>query len=312
MELINKDIVTEFIIIGFSSLREYTVLLFIMFLVVYLVTLIGNSVIFLTIKTDYQLNTPMYYFVSNLSVIDISYTSITMPKMLADFMVENKTIPFAVCIIQMYLFLSLGATECFLLSVMAFDRYAAICNPLHYTTVMTKTKCILLAAGAWLCGFLAPLPSTILLLKLPLCGIKIQHCFCDHPPILQLACTDISFNVAVGSSMSAIVIVLNCFLVGLSYVKIITAIFKINTGKRRKAFSTCSSHLIVVALYFGSITFMYIRPKVSYSFETDTLVAVLYSVLTPMLNPIIYSLRNKEIIVSLQKNLQHMLLQTKS
>ncbi|XP_073468517.1 olfactory receptor 6N1-like [Aquarana catesbeiana] len=297
--------VTEFIIFGFQSLQNYQILLFCVLLCIYLLTLSGNGSIFFLVIFDQHLHTPMYFFVGNLSFIDMSYTSVTIPKMLAKFLMNLDTISYNACFAQMYIFLSLGSTECLLLAVMAYDRYIAICSPLHYQTIMTRQLYLALSAVAWSGGFATPLTATLLALKLPYCGPNIiHHYYCDHPPLLQLACANTSFNVAVGSSMAAFLILISFTLVVISYIKIIIAILKISShAGRKKTFSTCASHFAVVSLFFLPLIFMYVRPKASYSSDVDSLVAFLYTVLTPMMNPFIYSLRNKEIKEAFQRKI---------
>ncbi|XP_040195216.1 olfactory receptor 6N1-like [Rana temporaria] len=297
--------VTEFVIFGFQSLQNYHILLSCVLLCIYLLTLSGNGNIFFLVIFDQHLHTPMYFFVCNLSFLDMSYTSVTIPKMLAKFLMNLDTISYNACFTQMYIFLSLGATECLLLAVMAYDRYIAICSPLHYQTIMTRRLYLTLSAVAWSGGFASPLTTALLALKLPYCGPNIiNHYYCDHPPLLQLACANTSFNVAVGSSMAAIVILISFILVALSYVKIIIAILKISShAGRKKTFSTCASHFAVVSLFFLPVIFMYVRPKASYSSDVDSLVSFLYTVLTPMMNPFIYSLRNKDIKEAFQRKI---------
>ncbi|XP_069495654.1 olfactory receptor 6N1-like [Ambystoma mexicanum] len=296
LESINSS-VSEFIIYGFPSLQNFHGLLFGIFLTIYLLTITGNGIVCLLTNLDQKLQTPMYFFVSHLSFLDLSFATVTVPKMLAKFLVNNNTISFSGCLLQMYVFLSLGGSECFLLTVMSFDRYYAICQPLHYATHMTRRLCTQLAAAAWIGGFLSPLIQTVLASRLPFCGPNIiHHYYCDHPPLLLLACADTSLNVAIGSSIGFFVIMTSFTLVLISYVKIISSIMKISSsGGRRKTFSTCASHLIVVNLFYLPIIFMYIRPSASYVSDVDSLVAMIYSVITPMVNPTIYTLRNKDI-----------------
>ncbi|XP_056415139.1 olfactory receptor 6N1-like [Hyla sarda] len=297
--------VTEFIIFGFPSLQKYQILLFFVFLFIYLFTITGNGSIFCLVILDRRLHTPMYFFVSNLSFLDLSYVTVTIPKMLGKFSMNLDTISFTACFVQMYIFLSLGSTECLLLTVMAYDRYVAICAPLHYPNIMTKRWYLLLMAMTWFGGFLIPLASLILALKLPFCGSNIlYHYYCDHPPLLQLASADTSFNVLVGSSIAAMLIIISFTLVVVSYIKIIVSILKMNSNEgRKKTFSTCASHFAVVSIFFLPLIFMYVRPKASYSSDVDSLVAMLYTVLTPMMNPIIYSLRNKDIKEAFKKKI---------
>ncbi|XP_075051678.1 olfactory receptor 6N1-like [Mixophyes fleayi] len=297
--------VTEFIIFGFPSLQKYHILLFCVFLFIYLFTITGNGIIFFLVILDQRLQTPMYFFVSNLSFLDMSYTSVTIPKMLAKFSMHLDTISYTACFVQMYFFLSLTATECLLLTVMAYDRYLAICSPLHYPTIMGTRLYIFLSAAAWSGGFMTPVTVLVLALNLPFCGPNIiHHYYCDHPPLLQLACANTSFNVAVGSSIGAFIILISFTLVLISYLKIILTILKINSNNgRKKTFSTCASHFTVVNIFFLPLIFMYIRPTASYSSDVDSLVAMLYTVLTPMMNPIIYSLRNKDIHKAFRKKI---------
>ncbi|XP_073404473.1 olfactory receptor 6N1-like [Dendrobates tinctorius] len=296
---------SEFIIFGFPSLQKYPTLLFCLFLFIYLFTIIGNGSIFLLVILDRRLHTPMYFFVSNLSFLDMSYTSVTVPKMLAKFAMNLDTISFPACFAQMYIFLSLAATECLLLTVMAYDRYVAICFPLHYPTIMTRKRYLLLMVVAWSGGFFTPITLVILASNLPFCGPNvIHHYYCDHPPLLQLACTDTSFNVVVGSSFGAFILLITFTLVVVSYIKIIVTILKINSKDgRKKTFSTCASHFAVVNIFFLPLIFMYVRPKTSYSSDVDSLVALLYTVLTPMMNPVIYSFRSKDIKEVFQKKI---------
>ncbi|XP_063173289.1 olfactory receptor 6N2-like [Candoia aspera] len=305
MEPYNHTEVIEFIIVGFPNLQHFQNVLFILLLLVYLFTIFGNLLIFTIIHTDCWLHTPMYFFISILSFLEIWYTATTIPKMLSNLLSERKSISFAGCLLQTYFFHSLGATECYLLTAMAYDRYLAICKPLRYPSVMTTKMCAQLAASCWICGFMCPITEVILVSKLPFCGPnQIKHIFCDFPPLLSLACTDTSINVLVDFAVNAFIILVTFLFIMVSYVKIIQAVLKIQTAEsREKAFSTCASHLTVVLLFFGSIIFMYVRLKTSYSLEYDRAFAVIYAVLTPFVNPIIYSLRNKEILKAIKRRI---------
>nr|XP_013817461.1 PREDICTED: olfactory receptor 6N2-like [Apteryx mantelli mantelli] len=297
MRTTNQSKVTEFIIMGFPNLQEFHTFFFILLLLIYLLTVFGNIVIFTIIKLDAQLHTPMYFFVCILSFLEICYTATTIPKMLSNLLSGTKSISFTGCLLQVYFFHSLGATECYLLTAMAYDRYLAICKPLHYHAIMNTKMCFQMIAGCWACGFICPVTEVILVSKLPFCGPnKIQHIFCDFPPLLSLACTDTSTSILVDFAINTFIILVTFLLIMLSYINILKNVLKINTAEgREKAFSTCASHLIVVLLFFGSIIFMYVRLKKSYSLDYDRIFAVIYSVLTPLVNPIIYSLRNKQI-----------------
>uniref|UniRef100_A0A8C8S7T2 Olfactory receptor n=1 Tax=Pelusios castaneus TaxID=367368 RepID=A0A8C8S7T2_9SAUR len=306
MEISNQSSVTEFIIMGFPNLQDFHTLFFILLLLIYLFTICGNVVIFTVIRSDARLHTPMYFFISILSFLEIWYTAATIPKMLSNLLRERKSISFTGCLLQTYFLHSLGATECYLLTAMAYDRYLAICNPLRYPAIMTSKMCIQLVAGCWICGLLGPMAEIILVSRLPFCGPnEIQHIFCDFPPLLTLACTDTSTNVLVDFIINACKILVTFLLILMSYLRIIRAILKIHTSKgQRKAFSTCSAHLTVVLIFFGSILFMYVRLTKSYSLDYDRALSVVYAVLTPFLNPIIYSLRNKEIKEALKRMIQ--------
>uniref|UniRef100_A0A8C5WP14 Olfactory receptor n=1 Tax=Laticauda laticaudata TaxID=8630 RepID=A0A8C5WP14_LATLA len=274
MEGYNHTEVTEFIIVGFPHLRHLQTVLFILLLLVYFFTIFGNLVVFMVIRTDGRLHTPMYFFISILSFLEIWYT--------------EKYISFMGCLLQTYFFHSLGDTECYLLTAMAYDRYLAICKPLRYPPMMTTKMCAQMVASCWVCGFMCPITEVILVSKLPFCGPnQIKHIFCDFPPLLSLACTDTTINVLVDFAVNAFIILVTFSFIMVSYAKIIQTVLKIQTAEsREKAFSTCASHLTVVFLFFGSILFMYY----------DRAFAVIYAVLTPLVNPIIYSLRNKEIL----------------
>nr|XP_033780563.1 olfactory receptor 5A2-like isoform X1 [Geotrypetes seraphini] len=302
----NWSTVTEFILLGLSQDANSKVVLFFVFLFLYLVSLLGNIIIILATWVDHRLHNPMYFFLGNLSFLDICYSSVSVPKMLSTLVTENSTISYVGCLTQLYFYLSCCATECLLLSTMGFDRYVAICNPLHYTVIMKSKVCLEMIVCTWATGFLTSIIHMIFIAQLSFCGsCVIKHFFCDIPPILKLACNDTFLNeilvLIVGGSIG-----LSSFLLTLvSYAHIISTILRIRSvDGRNKAFSTCSSHLTVVTLFFGSLIFMYMRPTSSYSMEQDRMVSVFYAVVTPALNPIIYTLRNKEVKRALRRLLR--------
>nr|XP_033780842.1 olfactory receptor 6M1-like [Geotrypetes seraphini] len=305
MERENITTVKEFIIIGFTGSLKIQIILFITFLLIYIVTFMGNVVIITVIRSDCRLHTPMYFFISNLSFIDLWYTSSTLPKILANFLSEKGTISFIGCILQLYFFLSLGVTENFLLAAMSYDRYVAICNPLRYAILMKKRVCIQLVTSCWFTGFMSIVIPTVLIARLPYCASNvINHFFCDISPLIQLSCSD-THLIQKFNFITAIVVILGTFfMITVSYIYIVSTILRISSSVgRKKAFSTCASHLMVVLLYYGTIIFMYVRPKAESSLEVDKAMAVFYCIVTPMLNPIIYSLRNKEVKHALNKTL---------
>ncbi|XP_075767979.1 olfactory receptor 5F1-like [Pelodiscus sinensis] len=301
----NGTSVTKFILLGLSSNPAEQLVLFGVFAAIYLVALVGNLLILLLVSLDSRLHTPMYFFLGNLSLVDIGYTSSTVPKVLANYLSRDQSISWAGCLCQMFFFISFGGVECLILGVMAYDRYVAICHPLHYGVVMSRQLCALLAAAAWALGLANSAVHASLMSVLSFCrGNVLHHFFCDIPPLFQLSCSDTRPNQAVTFALGGAVI-LGSFLGTLvSYVSIGRAILRIRTrAGRLKAFSTCASHLTVVSLYFGTIIFTYIRPNTTYSQEQDRALPVIYGIVIPMLNPIIYSLRNKEVKGALQKAL---------
>ncbi|XP_029435359.1 olfactory receptor 1361-like [Rhinatrema bivittatum] len=305
----NKSFVTEFILLGFSVTPELQPLMASLFLFMYLLTIAANLLIIGVVRLSRQLHTPMYFFIGNFSFLEIWYTSVTVPKLLAGLITGNKTISVHGCIAQFYLLFVFGSTENFLLAVMAYDRYLAICNPLHYATVMTGIVCICLAVGSWVAGLLAPLMPAILISMSVFCGSQeIDHFYCDFPPLLRLSCITNPLNEVVFFALACIVI-LGCFVsIMVSYAYIISAILRISSSVgRQRAFSTCASHLAVVGIFYGSLIFMYIRPSASHSSQLDKVVSVFYCVVTPVLNPVIYSLRNKEVKNALCKPARHFL-----
>ncbi|XP_066428542.1 olfactory receptor 6N2-like [Eleutherodactylus coqui] len=298
----NQSIITQFIFEDFTDVNEVQGLLFTLLIIIYIFTLSGNLLIISLICTHPNLHVPLYIFVAILSFVEIWYTGITIPKMLTN-LLNEKMISFIGCILQIYFFHCMGITETYLLTVMAYDRYMAICNPLRYPYIMTNVCCFQLAASCWILGLFGPLAQIILLSRLSFCGSnKIEHIFCDFNPLIKLACSDTSLNVTVDFAINSFLLLLAFTCIITSYIKIISAVLKIKTTEgRKKAFSTCGAHLTVVLLFFGSVSFIYVRLTNFKSVNYDRAMAVIYSVLTPMCNPIIYSLRNREIREILKK-----------
>ncbi|XP_030051060.1 olfactory receptor 2D2-like [Microcaecilia unicolor] len=305
MERRNQSYITAFILLGLSDKPNTNILLFIVFLLIYIVTLVGNLILITVSRLDSRLHTPMYFFLSNLSFLDICYTSSIVPKMLEIFLAKKKTISFRDCAAQMYIHLSLGETECILLAVMAYDRYMAICHPLHYTIIMNWRVCVMIAVGTWMGGFLLSIVHVAFTLTMPMCGHNvINHFLCEVPAVLSLACVDIFINEIVIFVVGVLILLIPVFLIFLTYIYIISTIMKISSADgRRKAFSTCTSHLTVVTIFYGTAIFMYMAPKSSHSPDKDKMISVFYLIITPMLNPLIYSLRNQEVKGALRKAL---------
>ncbi|KAM7134215.1 olfactory receptor 10A7-like [Macrochelys suwanniensis] len=293
----NRTAVKEFVLLGFASIPNSQGLLFALFLAIYMVTLAGNGIIITLTSTDPNLDTPMYYFLRNLSVIDICYISSAVPQLLVHFLSHTHTISMLACATQNYAFFAFGVTECFLLAVMSYDRYVAICNPLHYTLVMNHLACAKLAAGSWVSGFIHSVVLTVYTFHVPFCGPNhIDHFFCEAPQVLKLACTDTYVNELVIFSVAVLVLIIPLSLVFVSYSHILATILHMSTAAgRRKTFSTCASHLTVVSLFYGAAIFMYMRPRSTHSPQQDKMISLFYAVITPMVNPMIYSLRNKEV-----------------
>ncbi|XP_020145189.2 olfactory receptor 1L3-like [Microcebus murinus] len=293
---------SEFILLGLSSRPEDQKPLFALFLIIYLVTLVGNVLIILAIHSDPRLQNPMYFFLSILSFADICYTTVILPQMLVNFLSEKKTISYAECLTQMYFFLAFGNIDSYLLAAMAIDRYVAICNPFHYVTVMDRRCCALLLAFSITVPYLHSLLYVLLMNQLTFCASNvIHHFFCDVYPVLKLSCssTFVIEVVAMTEGLAAVMTPFVCILI--SYLRILVSVLKIPsaTGKC-KAFSTCSSHLTVVTMFYGSISYVYFQPLSSYTVK-DRIATITYTVLTPMLNPFIYSLRNKDMKRGLEK-----------
>lgn len=299
----NQSHMTEFLLLGLTSNPKQQVWLFAIFLAMYLVNVIGNSVIIAAIQRDARLHTPMYFFLSNLSLVDICFTTVIVPQMLVNLMTQRKTILFVQCLTQMYFFVACGITDSFLLAVMAIDRYVAICNPLHYNTTMSPRRCRLLVMTSWAVSHLHSLTHTVLMGRLSFCGPNvIHHFFCDVQPLLTLSCSDTSINELLAFTEGSVVIMSPFIFIVVSYAYITRTVLRVPSGEGRyKVFSTCGSHLTVVALFYGTIISVYIRPSSTYSVTKDRVVTVIYTVITPMLNPFIYSLRNKDMKQALRK-----------
>ncbi|XP_043747024.1 olfactory receptor 13C7-like isoform X1 [Cervus elaphus] len=292
-----------FILLGLSAHPKLEKTFFMLILLMYLVILLGNGVLILVSILDSRLHTPMYFFLGNLSFLDICYTTSSVPLILDSFLTPRKTIPFSACAVQMFLSFAMGATECVLLGMMAFDRYVAICNPLRYPEVMSKAVYVPMAAGSWAAGSTSATVQTSLAMQLPFCGDNvINHFTCEVLAVLKLACADISINIISMAMANVILLGIPVLFIFFSYVFIIATILRIPSGEgRKKAFSTCSAHLTVVFIFYGTILFMYGKPKSKDPLGADKqdlgdkLTSLFYGVVTPMLNPIIYSLRNKEV-----------------
>ncbi|KAM9098922.1 olfactory receptor 13D1-like [Sarcophilus harrisii] len=303
MERTNRTAPNEFILLGFSKYPKLEIFFFVLCMIIYIVILFGNSVIIILSILDSHLHTPMYFFLSNLSFLDICYTSSFVPKMLVNFLSTRKSLSFSGCAAQMSISFAMGTTECILLAVMAYDRYVAICNPLRYPIVINRTVYVNLAALCWLIGGLDSLFQTILIMQLPFCGENvIDHFTCEILAVMHLACIDISLNELIMLVGAIIVTLIPLLLIIVSYVFILSTILKIRSAEgRNKAFSTCSAHLTVVIIFYGTILFIYMKPKSKASLTTDKLITLFYGIFTPMLNPIIYSLRNKDVNAAVKK-----------
>nr|XP_056702635.1 olfactory receptor 5V1-like [Euleptes europaea] len=306
MGIRNQTRVVEFVFLGFSGIPNSHIYLFLPFLAIYMVTVLGNLMIFTMIQLDSSLHSPMYYFLSHLSCLDICLSSVTIPKILVNFLRQRQTISYNQCMAQMFFLISFTGTEALLLAIMAYDRYAAICKPLHYSLLMNTKVCTLLAFATWICGFLDSALHTALGSNLYFCETnQIRTIFCNLPPLMKISCSDTqAIEMALGMASLFVGVAPFLFTI-LSYIFILSSILRIHstTGKR-KAFSTCGSHLTVVIIYYGNGLLNYNRPSSGYSLEIDTLVSTMFCIIPPLMNPLIYSLRNKEVKGALKKVLE--------
>ncbi|XP_029797764.1 olfactory receptor 2G2-like [Suricata suricatta] len=303
MRLNNDSTFPGFILVGFSDRPQLELILFGVILFLYLMTLLGNATIILVSLLDSKLHTPMYFFLSHLSFLDLCFTSSIIPQLLVNLGSSDKSITYGGCVVQLYVSLALGSTECVLLAVMAYDRYVAVCRPLHYAFAMRPGLCHALASVAWLSGVATTLIQSTLTLKLPFCGHhQVDHFFCEVPVLIKLACVETTFNQVELFVASVLFLVVPLSFILISYWHIARAVLKIKSAiGQHKVFGTCSSHLMVVIIFYGTIIFMYLQPAKSRSKDQGKFVSLFYTVVTPILNPLIYTLRNKEVRLALRK-----------
>ncbi|XP_034349237.1 olfactory receptor 1468-like [Arvicanthis niloticus] len=292
----NQTVISQFLLLGLPIPPEHQHLFYTLFLVMYLITILGNLIIIIIIRLDSHLHTPMYLFLSNLSFSDLCFSSVTMPKLLQNMQSHYPSISYAGCLTQMYFYLYFADLESFLLVVMAYDRYVAICFPLHYTSIMSPKLCVSLVLLSWVLTTFHAMLHTLLVARLSFCEDNvIPHFFCDISPLLKLSCSDTYVNELVIFIMGGLVIVIPFLLITVSYARVVTSILKVPSVRGiRKAFSTCGSHLSVVSLFYGTIIGLYLCPTANNSTVKETVMAMMYTVVTPMLNPFIYSLRNRD------------------
>ena len=300
----NHSEVTDFILVGFRVHAELHILLFLLFLLIYTMILLGNIGMMVIIMTDPRLNTPMYFFLGNLSFIDLFYSSVIAPKAMINFWSESKSISFAGCVTQLFLFALFFVTEGFLLAVMAYDHFIAICNPLLYSVQMSTHLCVQLVAGSYFCGCVSSVLQTIMTFTLSFCASRnIDHFYCDDRPLQRTSCSDLYIHKMVSFFLCSIIILPTIIVIIVSYIYIVSTVLKIrSTEGRKKVFSTCSSHLGVVSVLYGAVFFMYLTPDTFP--ELSKVASLCYTLVTPMLNPLIYSLRNKDVKEALRKSLE--------
>ncbi|XP_060639271.2 olfactory receptor 6F1-like [Anolis sagrei] len=303
MEVGNETMIPEFILLGFGDFKELQILLFVLFLTLYIMTVAGNLLIVVLVVTDHHLHTPMYFFLGNLSSLEICYSSTIIPRMLARFVTGNQQVSLHVCIMQLWCFCFFAATECYLLAAMSYDRYLAICRPLHYSTLMNPKVSFQLIAGSWMCSFVVEMILFSFILQLSFCGSRaIEHFFCDFIPVINQACSNTHLVKLVLVVLASITTLPLFILTTISYGYIIMVILRIpSIREQKKAFSTCSSHLIVVTTFYGTLIIVYILPDSDRLKKLNKVFSVFYTILTPLVNPLIYSLRNKEVKEALRR-----------
>ncbi|KAF1667657.1 hypothetical protein FQA23_0005342, partial [Aptenodytes patagonicus] len=299
----NDTFPSEFILLGFTNREDLQVTCFVLFLAIYVVTLIGNLGVIILIRIDSCLHTPMYFFLSHLSLLDVCYSSTIIPQTLPNFLVEKKVISFVRCATQLFSFATCATTECYMLAAMAYDRYVAICNPLLYSVVMSQRFCVGMLAGAYLAGVISSIVHTVSIFHFPFCRSKrINHFFCDGLPLLALSCSDTHVNEAIVSAVVGFNMLSTMVFILVSYSSVLSTVLRMRSAAGcHKAFSTCAPHLVSIALYYGSSLFMYLRPGSRHSLERDKVVSMLYSIALPMLNPLIYSLRHTDMKNAMRK-----------
>ncbi|XP_054985207.1 putative olfactory receptor 2B8 [Sorex araneus] len=306
MEQNNGSSFTGFILLGFSDRPQLEFILFVVLVILYIFTVLGNTTIITLSYLDPNLHTPMYFFLSNLSFLDLCYTTSSVPQFLYNLSGPDKSISYAGCVAQLFIFIGLGCTECILLGVMAFDRYVAVCRPLQYTVIMHSRLCALMASASWFSGFTNSLVQTVLIFHLPVCGRnKIDNFLCEIPALVKIACIDTSSTDSEIFFASVIIVLIPFLLIIFSYGQIVRAILRIKSAAgKRKAFGTCGSHFIVVSLFYGTAIYAYLQPSNSYSQDKGKFTSLLYGIFIPMMNPVIYTLRNKDVKGAMTKTLQ--------
>ncbi|XP_012499323.1 PREDICTED: olfactory receptor 5B2-like [Propithecus coquereli] len=304
----NSSEVNGFRLLGLTDIPELQVPLFIMFTLIYLITLIGNLGMIVLILSDSRVHTPMYFFLSNLSLADCVYSSAVTPKVMVGLLTGDKVISYGGCVAQMFFFVAFASVDCFLLAVMAYDRHAAVCHPLRYTTTMTTSVCTHMVMGCYAWGFVESAIHTGFTFRLSFCHSNVvHHFFCDIPPILALSCSDIYMNEIVLFILAAFNVIFALIVILTSYLFILIAILRMHSAEgQKKAFSTCASHLTAVTIFYGTVIFMYLQPSSSHSMDNDQMASVFYTIIIPMLNPIVYSLRNKEVNNAFKKAMKKM------